>query len=146
MCIALAGCGPREENSTQVSFPGSFEEVTTLQVPVPSDDQRIAEAFRTRASGIFVQSRGTVERILSDDLDPPRHQRFILRLATGQTLLMTHNIDLAPRIENLRAGDSVGFRGEYVWNDKGGLIHWTHHDPSGRRVGGWLEHEGRKHE
>ena len=97
-------------------------------------------------SGQQVQGSGTVTRILSDDTDGSRHQRFILRIASGRTLLIAHNIDLAPRIGSLRTGDTVAFYGEYEWNDKGGVIHWTHHDPQGRHVGGWLEHNGRRYE
>ena len=29
--------------------------------------------------------------------------------------------------------------------ERGGVLHWTHHDPDGRRPGGWLEHEGRRY-
>jgi hypothetical protein len=80
---------------------------------------------------------------LPDDLDRPRHQRFIVQLESGQTLLMSHNIDIAPRIDGLEVGDSVNFNGEYVWNAKGGVIHWTHRDPQGKHVAGWVIHKGR---
>ena len=80
-------------------------------------------------------------KLLSDDNDGSRHQRFILELGSGQTILVTHNIDLAPRISSLRVGDSVEFYGEYEWNEKGGLLHWTHHDPRGAHVSGWLKHQ-----
>lgn len=84
-------------------------------------------------------------RLLSDDLDRPRHQRFIVQLASGQTLLISHNIDIAPRIDGLELGDSVSFNGEYVWNAKGGIVHWTHHDPQGRHVAGWLKHKSQRY-
>lgn len=103
----------------------------------------IGRAFASRASDVQVEGEGTVIRVLPDDLDAPRHQRFIVELASGQTLLISHNIDIAPRIDGLKIGDSVSFNGEYVWNDKGGVIHWTHHDPKGKHVAGWVTHNGR---
>lgn len=96
--------------------------------------------------GRMTSGRGTVVRILADDNDGSRHQRFILELASGRTLLVAHNIDLAPRIGSLRRGDVVQFRGVFEHNERGGVIHWTHHDPQGRRAGGWLEHRGRRYE
>jgi hypothetical protein len=107
------------------------------------DDDAIGRAFRNRTSDIQVEGRGKVIRLLSDDLNGARHQRFIVQLASRQTLLITHNIDIAPRIAGLQVGDLVRFYGEYVWNARGGLIHWTHHDPQGRHVTGWVVHNGK---
>jgi hypothetical protein len=56
---------------------------------------------------------------------------------------VSHNIDVAPRIDRLKEGDRVSFKGEYVWNEEGGVIHWTHHDPQGRRAAGWVKHNGK---
>ena len=103
-----------------------------------ADDSAIGRAFASGASNIQVEGEGTVTRVLPDDLNGSRHQRFIVQLASGQTLLIAHNIDIAPRIDGLQVGDSVSFNGEYVWNEKGGVIHWTHHDPQGRHVAGWI--------
>ena len=105
-------------------------------------DAILADAFEQRRRSLQVEGRGEVSRLLADDNDGSRHQRFILRLASGQTLLVAHNIDLAGRIAGLEVGDTVAFFGEYEWSDRGGVIHWTHHDPDGRHVGGWLRHEG----
>lgn len=91
----------------------------------------------------IVEGKGTVVKILTDDNNGSRHQRFILRLDSGQTVLVAHNIDLAPRIEMLNENDTIIFKGEYVSNDKGGVIHWTHHDPQGRHEDGWLKRNGK---
>ena len=109
-------------------------------------DDVIGHAFANRASDIQVEGEGSVIRLLPDDLDGSRHQRFILELASGQTLLISHNIDLAPRINGLEVGDSVRFSGEYEWNEKGGVVHWTHRDPRGRHVAGWVMHNGRTYQ
>jgi hypothetical protein len=106
-------------------------------------DSVVAKAFDSHQSNLQVKGVGEVLRVLSDDRDGSRHQRFLLRLDSGQTLLVAHNIDLAPRITSLAAGDMVEFFGEYEWNSKGGVIHWTHHDPQGAHVSGWLKHQGR---
>lgn len=108
-----------------------------------SAEQSLATAFSQRQSDLQVRGGGTVLRVLADDNSGSRHQRFILRLDSGQTVLVAHNIDLAPRIASLRVGDRVGFHGEYEWNAQGGVIHWTHDDPAGRHAAGWLEHDGR---
>ncbi|WP_324778998.1 DUF3465 domain-containing protein [Thiobacillus sedimenti] len=106
-------------------------------------DAVLDRAFTQRLSRVQVAGEGTVARMLRDDRDGSRHQRFILRLASGRTVLVAHNIDLAPRLDALRVGDTVAFYGEYEWNPKGGVIHWTHRDPHGRHPDGWLRHDGR---
>jgi hypothetical protein len=111
-----------------------------------NSDSALQSAYDNRQSDVQVQGQGIVSKILPDDLDGSRHQRFILKLSTGQTLLVAHNIDLAPRVKTLDAGDTVEFYGEYEWNAKGGVIHWTHHDPDNRHVAGWLKHRGKTYQ
>ena len=106
----------------------------------------LAIAYAERKSDVQVRGNGVVVRILPDDRDGSRHQRFILQLDSGQTLLISHNIDLAPRIASLRKGDAVAFNGKYEWNPNGGVVHWTHHDPIGRHEAGWVEHNGRTYQ
>ncbi|MCA1567155.1 MAG: DUF3465 domain-containing protein [Acidobacteria bacterium] len=105
-------------------------------------DEALARAFAQRTSNILVEGQGVVQRVLSDDNDGSRHQRFIVALASGQTLLISHNIDLATRVVGLRKGDAVSFSGEYEWNAEGGVIHWTHRDPGKRHPAGWIKHNG----
>lgn len=77
--------------------------------------------------------------MLSDDNDGSRHQRIILQGRNRNTLLIAHNIDLAERVP-LGIGDRLKFRGMYEWNEQGGLVHWTHHDPHGIEDGGWIQY------
>jgi Protein of unknown function (DUF3465) len=106
-----------------------------------SNDQQIIAAFQNRQSNLQVGGAGIVVKTLADDTEGGKHQKFILKLSSGQTLLIAHNIDLAPRINTLRTGDTIEFYGEYEWNSKGGVVHWTHRDPASRHEHGWLKHK-----
>jgi len=108
------------------------------ETPVAAQADRLAGNQATRE----ITGHGTVIRVLPDDTEGARHQRFLLRLASGDTLLVAHNIDIAPRVAPLRIGDVVEYHGEYAWNPKGGVVHWTHRDPSGVHESGWLRHGG----
>lgn len=111
-----------------------------------SSDPQLRQAFEQRRNDLQIEGVGTVAKVLADDRQGSRHQRFILRLDSGQSLLVAHNIDLAPRLPDLRAGDRVAFFGEYEWSAQGGVIHWTHRDPAGRHASGWLKHETRTYD
>jgi len=89
---------------------------------------------------------GTVIKLLSDDNQGSRHQRFIIKQPSGRTLLIAHNIDLAPKIYSLKKGGLIEFCGEYESNSKGGVVHWTHHDPQGRHKAGWLDYKGKRYQ
>ena len=102
----------------------------------------VVRAIEQHLSDQMVETEARVTRVLSDDTNGRRHQRFLVDIA-GHSVLIAHNIDLAPRIP-LRKHDRIRVRGEFEWNEKGGVIHWTHHDPQGRHPGGWIEHNGQK--
>lgn len=110
-----------------------------------SSTAQVSEAHRNKRSGVVVELEAEVIKVLPDDNKGSRHQRFLLRISGDHTVLVSHNIDLAPRVKGLSRGDSVSIRGQYEWNDLGGVVHWTHHDPGGRRPGGWIRHRGNEY-
>ena len=112
-----------------------------------SDDRLsdIRSLYEAQQSGAMVNTAGDVTRILADDNEGSRHQRFIITTHDSLSVLIAHNIDLAPRIP-LEIGDKVSVVGQYEWNHKGGLIHWTHHDPDKTHPGGWVMHKNIKYE
>ena len=120
-----------------------FTVLSALSLSSSANDNQLKRAYQNQQSDLQVQGYGHVSRLLADDNKGSRHQRFILKLRNQQTILIAHNIDLAPKIHSLRVGDRVDFNGEYEWNKKGGVIHWTHHDPANRHEGGWLKHQGK---
>jgi len=106
----------------------------------------VAAAFSAHLSDVPVEDGGTVEALLREDREGSRHQRFLVRVAGGPVVLMSHNVDIAAHVADLKVGDVVRFRGEYEWNDRGGVVHWTHTDPAGRHEAGWIEHDGRRYQ
>ena len=108
-------------------------------------DGGIALLDRARRSDEIVEGEGVVVHVLPDDLEGDRHQRLLVEATahdgTVTTIKISHNIDLADRVPADR-GDRVRFKGEYEWNEKGGCVHWTHHDPRGWHEDGWVEANG----
>lgn len=104
----------------------------------------MSQPFGKRQDGEWVEGRGQVVRLLSDDGDDEQHQRFVVAVPGGQTLLIAHNLDVADRVP-LGMGDRVRFHGLYVFNAEGGVVHCTHHDPHGQEAGGWVEFRKRRY-
>jgi hypothetical protein len=135
------------------SYFSSQYSATTGNVSIAGQSQNadksdavVADAFANQLSYLQVSGQGVVVKLLPDDNSGSRHQKFILKLSSGQTLLVAHNIDLAPRVSGLSEGDSVMFNGQYEWNAKGGVLHWTHRDPNGSHPAGWLQHQGQTYQ
>ena len=142
--LVAAGCGPvaAPPPKTASAPPRS---AAPLQAPslerADATFPELERAHRDRESNVWVEGGGVVTRILRDDTKRPRHQRFVVKVGDGPdafTVLVAHNIDLAPRVP-FKKGDAIAFRGEYVWNEQGGVVHWTHRDPKGgKNSGGWI--------
>ncbi|HVA37802.1 MAG TPA: DUF3465 domain-containing protein [Candidatus Dormibacteraeota bacterium] len=73
------------------------------------------------------------------------HEAFDVRTPSGLRAQVVENVDVGPRVP-VHRGDAVTVRGEYV-RDAGAthVVHWTHHDPSGRHAGGFIEAGGRRY-
>jgi hypothetical protein len=127
------------------SSPATVPPPRTLPSEPSSVNTTLSAAARAHESGVEVEAAGRVLRLLPDDTKGAPHQRFLVRVVDSLTILVTHNRDLAPRVP-VQPGDSVTLRGEYIWNERGGMIHWTHHDPAQRHEPGWIELHGRRYE
>lgn len=115
---------------------------TTVTTPTRGNSS-VEQAYLKKQESVQVSGNGTVVKLLPDDLKGSRHQKFIVKITQNLTVLIAHNIDLAPKIETLKRGDQISFSGEYEYNNRGGVVHWTHHDPGKRHQDGWLKHNGK---
>jgi hypothetical protein len=110
------------------------------------DDNSLTAAYQKHQSRVKVCGHGVIAKVLRDDTQGIRHQRFVVRLPPGQTVLVAYDFDLAPRIDGLRTGLPVEFVGEYEWNGQGGVVHWTHRDPEGHHSPGWIRYAGKQYQ
>jgi hypothetical protein len=127
-------------------FAFNFYKNTSAPITGNNGGKTIEHAFENRTSNIQLTGIGTITKLLPDDTKGTKHQRFIVRISPKVTVLIAHNIDLAPRINNIGQGDTLSFYGEYEWNNRGGVIHWTHRDPGKRHIDGWLKFRGKTYQ
>lgn len=130
-------------STTQQQRPSASrqEDPANNSTPTLATSPRLERAIDNKESGVMLEAAGVVVKLLPDDNEGDRHQRFIIKLPSGRTVLVAHNIDLAPYVP-LEELDIVEIKGQFEWNDRGGVLHWTHHDPGGWHEDGWIRHEG----
>lgn len=147
LIINIHNAESKNTNTSNSSSVGTANDEKSGSDEENSDNsQLIADAFKNKQSDIEVEGEGTVIKLLPDDTKGNEHQKFIIELSSGQTLMFAHNISISDKIIDLKEGDFIKFSGEYVWNDEGGLIHWTHHDPDNKHGDGWIEHNGKRYD
>ena len=130
-----------DEQSSSSSFSFNTSEEASSSTAGITSDLALQELYAQGTSYVQVVVNAQVTRILADDTEGDQHQKFIVALGSGQTLLIAHNIDIAPRVP-VAVGTRLTIAGEYIWNAEGGLVHWTHHDPDGSHVDGYILLDG----
>jgi hypothetical protein len=111
----------------------------------PTDDHEIVQAQTSNLVNAEVKGLAVVKKLLHDDVVAPRHQKFLLELTNGTTILVAHNTDVAPQVP-IQEGDQLVICGSFIYNAKGGLIHWTHHSTSPRHQGGYIDFNGSRYQ
>ncbi len=109
----------------------------------------VFDAWRAQRSHIEVTARGVIARDLGTRAGvSAAHEGFLLHLAgasgRGLTVRVEANVDFTGPMP-IAAGESVIVRGEYEFDARGGVIHWTHRDPRGRHPGGYIEIQNKRY-
>ncbi|WP_036300911.1 DUF3465 domain-containing protein [Methylotenera sp. L2L1] len=139
LAFTLCACNQPNASSTQQL------QVTEHTDPTAASNASIEQAFAAKLSDVQVTGTGVIVKLLPDDNKDAKHQKFLVKINAKQTLLFAHNIDIAPRVP-VQVGDTISFNGEYVYNPKGGVIHWTHHAPRADHEAGWVMHNNQKYQ
>ncbi len=103
---------------------------------------KIRKERKNTHARFWLETQGEVIKLLKDDTKGTPHQKFLIKLAPDITLLVAHNTALAKRAP-IHKGDQVKIRARYEWNNRGGVLHWTHDDPKGKQEGGWIYANGK---
>lgn len=107
------------------------------------DDSEIVRAVVNRRRVDFVEGRGMVViRTLADDNNGLRHQKWVVQLSNGSSMMAVYNLDMCERVA-LKVGDHVAMGGQFVWTNQGALLHWLHYDPRKTRPDGYVEVNGK---
>jgi Protein of unknown function (DUF3465) len=99
----------------------------------------------TRAAEVTFKARVTSEpRFFYGSQTHCMHEAFNAQTAAG-VVEIVDNVAIAPRVP-VQPGDRIEVRGEMV-HDPGRMpvVHWTHHDPGGRHVDGFIRYQGRRY-
>jgi len=130
--LVLAACSLRQAQ-------GQFDQrVYALQ-------SQVIQAQQQHWRHVEVTVEAPVYKTLRDDTEGLPHQRFLLNLVNGTTVLIAHDTRMAPRVP-LGRGDWVRIHGEFIWTEQGGVIHWTHHTDTPRHEGGWIDYNGQRYQ
>lgn len=116
------------------------------------DNLAAINAIQSHRSGQEVTIEGTVAQPPRFSKGPSgRHEDFIIEVSSGtgeqQLILVAHNVDIAPEVPfdegEVSAGTAdVIVHGELDIDRSGPVIHFTHHDPSGRHQPGFIKYRG----
>jgi hypothetical protein len=140
-CIVISGCANAQTQAPEAPS----KDQTGKQSPSTSGDAEAIRAQQLQLVKVPLKVTATVKKMLRYDDRGLPHEKFLLVLSNGSTILVAHNTKMAPYVP-IQAGDIVTVSGEFIWNDKGGLIHWTHHTDTPNHVGGYIEFKGKRYE
>ncbi len=137
--LVFTGCSP---STSTIERPANY---TKLAPSADTNEREVAAAQNNRASHVQVTCTLPVKRMLRPDDKGEKHEKFLLQLSNGSTILVAHNVSRAPSVP-VEAGDIVTVHGEYIWNNKGGVIHWTHASDTPRHEGGYIDFKGQRYQ
>lgn len=132
----------REQQRNQ-SSQDSTSSAQALFVDEKASDSDIVRAVNDRRRVNYVEGGSmTVTKVLPDDEDGRKHQKWVVRLSNGNTMQAVYNSDMCPEVP-VKVGDVIAMGGMFLWTNSGPMLHWLHHDPRGNRPDGYVYVNGK---
>ncbi len=122
-------------------WAGTLEQTGIEEIDLSPDNTEFEKAYKAHSKKAELSVQGTVVKILADDTKGSQHQKFIIKI-NNKHVLVANNMDLSEKVP-LKVGDEVVIKGEYILNEKGGVLHWTHRDPHHKHPDGFIYHNGK---
>jgi len=125
-------------------YEAAFGQPNNMPTPQESllvSQQGIIDAQTQQLRRVEVTTFVQVLRLLPTDENGWRHQKFLIRLNNGTTVLVANDLTMGQMVP-VNPGDIVEIKGEYIWTRRGGVLHWTHHTDDAH-PGGWIRLGGK---
>ncbi len=110
-----------------------------------ADNAGALDAIAQNRDGVEVTVEGPVIHVLAESNgESGTHDRFVIEVRSGskeQDILIADNVSIG-RTAPIQEGDDVTVKGVLAIDPSGPVIHWTHHDPSGRHESGFIRDRG----
>lgn len=136
-------------NNAVVVVTMAFVLLSGCSVPVPDSIAQAQAACAGGARHVEIRAFGVVTRVLGvRETRSGTHEGFWVRLGSkrnrhAQQFRVEDNTSISGFIP-LHRGESLALQGQYACDDS--VIHWTHHDPSGRHRAGYITVGGKTYQ
>lgn len=135
--FVLTGCFSQKSDNLDALYNDGDAEMDKLLNGV----DHIEFLYNSQRGGVFVESVGRIVKILDDQITPYPAQVILIRLSSGQKLIIKHDINLGSALPTLKKAEALQFKGIYKWNDRGGMILSTHKNNDFPKHSGWLKYD-----
>lgn len=118
----------------------TLEKMGTTEIDISPDNKAFEQAFEDRSQKVILSVSGRVIKTLEEP-SGSKYQKFLVDI-DGRTVLVAHNLEMG-RMIPVEPNYEIVIKGEYIWTEKGGVIHWTHRDPRKEHPDGFIYYNKR---
>ncbi|HIP75819.1 MAG TPA: DUF3465 domain-containing protein [Psychromonas hadalis] len=131
----LSGCFSDERQNLDSLYGDGNADMDKLLDGV----DHITYLFNNQRGGEMVSSLGRIIKLLEDQTSPYLAQLILIRLNSGQKLIIKHNLKASTKIADLKVGEMIKFKGVYRWNSRGGMVVSTFENKQHPKRSGWVK-------